>query len=89
MAIALVAVWIVVRVADDTAAAAAARTAADAAALAGAADGRAAARDIAEANGGVLLDYRATADHVEVVVRVGPARARARAASMVVRVPSG
>jgi hypothetical protein len=58
-----------------------ARTAADAAALAGAADGRAAARRLASANGGRLVAYRALGDDVLVEVDVGGVSARARARS--------
>lgn len=63
-----------------------ARTAADAAALAGAAEGEDAARDLAEDNGGELLDYETTGDEVRVRVRVGDvdAYARARATARVV-----
>jgi hypothetical protein len=56
-----------------------ARTAADAAALAGAADGEGAARDVAAANGGVVESYAVEGADVAVVVRVGSARAPARA----------
>jgi hypothetical protein len=56
-----------------------ARTAADAAALAGAADGEAAARRFAAANGGILLSFRAEGADVEVAVRVRNAEATARA----------
>lgn len=62
--------------ADD---AAKARTAADAAALAGAADGFAAATELAEANGGTLLAYNAFGNQVEVRVGVGSSVAVARA----------
>ena len=71
-------------VADETARA---RTAADAAALAGVAEGRPAARRLAEANGGVLVEYRNEGATVEVVVRVGDAAARARAEAVVEWVP--
>jgi len=57
-----------------------AQTAADAAALAGAAEGRAAARDLAERNGARLVTYRQNGSEVEVVVQLGVATARARAA---------
>ena len=67
--------------ADD---AARARTAADAAALAGAAQGLTAATQLAEANGGVLVDYQAFGNQVEVRVRVGSGLAVARAKSTVV-----
>ncbi len=56
-----------------------ARTAADAAALAGAAEGEGAAREVAEANGGELLEWAAQGPEVWVEVRVGDARARAKA----------
>lgn len=56
-----------------------ARTAADAAALAGAAEGEAAARDIAAANGAEVVGWRAEGTDVWVEVVLGDARARARA----------
>ena len=56
-----------------------ARTAADAAALAGAAEGRAAADEIAADNGAVLESFTANGDEVEVRVRVGTSHATARA----------
>ena len=56
-----------------------ARTAADAAALAGAAGDEAAARALAEANGGELITFVRLSTGVEVVVRVGEVSARARA----------
>ena len=56
-----------------------ARTAADAAALAGAAEGEAAARSVAAANGGVVESYAVEGADVAVVVRVGSAHAPARA----------
>jgi len=59
--------------------AARARTAADAAALAGAAEGRAAAVRLADANDGRLLRYRPEGRDVVVTVRVGRADATARA----------
>jgi hypothetical protein len=60
--------------------AARARTAADAAALAGVRDGQGAARRLASANGGSLVEYRDISDvEVEVVVQVGEARALATA----------
>ncbi len=62
--------------------AARARTAADAAALAGAADGRKAARDLAEANHGELLEYRQVGSKVTVRVQVGDAAARATAVAV-------
>ena len=58
-----------------------ARTAADAAALAGAAEGRAAAEQVAAANGAVLESFDSFGDEVEVRVRVGGSHARARARS--------
>lgn len=67
--------------ADD---AARARTAADAAALAGAAEGYAVAAELAEANGGDLLDYNAHGNQVEVRVQVGSSIAVARAERTVV-----
>lgn len=68
------------RLGADAAASARARTAADAAALAGAADGEAAARDLAAANGAELIDYRAEGLEVQVRARVADAEADARAA---------
>jgi hypothetical protein len=56
-----------------------ARTAADAAALAGAADGPAAAEDMAEANGGHVLDLVEDGAGLTVTVQVGDAVATARA----------
>ncbi len=56
-----------------------ARSAADAAALAGAAEGEAAAREVAAANGAVLIDWRADGAEVWVAVRLGEARAVAKA----------
>jgi hypothetical protein len=56
-----------------------ARAAADAAALAGAAEGEAAARALATANGAVLESFRLDGADTVVVVRVGRARATARA----------
>jgi putative Flp pilus-assembly TadE/G-like protein len=56
-----------------------ARTAADAAALAGAAEGREAAVAIAEANGAKLEQFEAMGADTRVTVRVGEARATARA----------
>jgi Putative Flp pilus-assembly TadE/G-like len=63
--------------------AARARTAADAAALAGAADGKAAADDLAEANDAELVRYVQVGETVEVTVRYGEARAVARAVAEV------
>jgi len=56
-----------------------AQTAADAAALAGAAEGEDAAREMAHANGGTVISWRASGDDVWVQVRVGRARAVAKA----------
>ncbi|MEY2433898.1 MAG: hypothetical protein QOC92_3623 [Acidimicrobiaceae bacterium] len=56
-----------------------ARTAADAAALAGAAEGPAAAEEVALANGSVLESFTAMGSDVEVRVRVGSTHATARA----------
>lgn len=56
-----------------------ARTAADAAALAGALDGRAAAERLAADNGGTIEHFAVSAGDTEVTVRVGGARATARA----------
>lgn len=58
---------------------AAARTAADASALAGAAEGEVAARDVATANGAVLLRYEVLGQDTRVTVRQGQAEAIARA----------
>lgn len=56
-----------------------ARTAADAAALAGAAEGEAAARALATANGAELVTFAVLGSTVEVAVRHGPASATATA----------
>jgi len=56
-----------------------ARTAADAAALAGAAEGAGAARELAAANGGDLIEFTQQGRDTRVVVRVGPARAVGKA----------
>lgn len=56
-----------------------AQTAADAAALAGAAEGEDAARDIAAANGAQVVTWRSAGDDVWVEVRLGTARAVAKA----------
>lgn len=56
-----------------------ARAAADAAALAGAAEGEATAREVAAANGAELTSWRAAGLDVWVEVRVGEARAHAKA----------
>jgi hypothetical protein len=74
--VALVALVPAARALEDRARA---RTAADAAALAGAAEGEAAARRLAAANGGRLVDFRPEGASVVVRVRVGVAAASARA----------
>ncbi len=56
-----------------------ARTAADAAALAGAVEGEASAREVAAANGAVLVRWRAVGPDVWVEVTLGRARAVAKA----------
>lgn len=56
-----------------------AQAAADAAALAGAAEGEDAARQVAEANGAVLLDWGAAGTDVWVQVQVGDNEALAQA----------
>jgi outer membrane lipoprotein SlyB len=56
-----------------------ARSAADAAALAGAADGEEAARAMAEVNGAELVLWRTEGPEVWVEVRLGDARATAKA----------
>ncbi len=68
------------RLGGDAVAVARAQTAADAAALAGAADGEDAARSLANANGAVLVAFRAEGAEVQVRTRVGDAEAEARAA---------
>ncbi len=65
---------------DDSARA---RTAADAAALAGAVDGRAGARSMAEQNGGTLVEFVQRGEMVDVEVRVGDSSATARAGARV------
>ncbi len=67
------------RLGGDAVQAAQARTAADAAALAGAAEGEAAAREVAGANGAVLVAYVQDGLDVEVRARVGDAEVVARA----------
>lgn len=62
-----------------TAEAARARSAADAAALAGAAEGEAAARQLAADNGATLESFTVDGAEVQVSVRLGRATARARA----------
>jgi len=56
-----------------------AQTAADASALAGAAEGPAAARELAAANGARLVTYRQVGLDTRVEVEVGSARAHGRA----------
>lgn len=56
-----------------------ARTAADLAALAGAAEGERAARELAEANGAALIEFRADGTDVWVVLERDKVRAEARA----------
>ena len=56
-----------------------AQIAADAAALAGTAGGRAAAAELAAANGGVLVSFAMVGDAVQVEVRLGDTFATARA----------
>ncbi len=75
-AVALVALVPAARALDDRAQA---RTAADAAALAGAADGEAAAREVAESNGAELVDMRVSGGETVVEVRVGKVEAYAKA----------
>jgi hypothetical protein len=67
------------RLGGAAAARARAQTAADASALAGAADGREAARALAEANGARLVKYEELGSDTRVVVELGPATARGRA----------
>lgn len=77
--VACVAMLLLVRLGTVAVHRAHARTAADAAALAGAAEGRAAAEQVAAANGAVLESFDAHGDDVEVRVRVDDSHARARA----------
>jgi len=77
--VACVAMLLLVRLGTVAVHRAHARTAADAAALAGAAEGRAAAEQVAAANGAVLESFDAHGDDVEVRVRVDHSHARARA----------
>ena len=67
------------RLGGAAAARARAQTAADASALAGAAEGRNAARALAEANGARLVDYEELGSDTRVVVELGSATARGRA----------
>jgi hypothetical protein len=79
VALAVVVLLALVPLAQGLAARAQARTAADAAALAGAAEGRDAAAEVAEDNGGRLLEWRSEGDEVWVRVQVRNARASAKA----------
>ncbi len=81
--LAIVAILAVARVGSALDDSARARTAADAAALAGVVDGREAARDMAAANGGELLEFRSDGRTAWVEVRVGGATARASAVAEV------
>jgi len=67
------------RVGGAATARAGAAGAADAAALAGAASGRAAAEELARANGAELLSYQEVGNDTQVRVRLGPAEATGRA----------
>ena len=89
IAIAAVAMVLVVHVGRAANDRARARTAADAVALAGAAEGRAAAEGIAAANHAAIERYTETGDGVLVRVRVGSARATARAARIASGCPTG
>ena len=73
------AVLLLGRLGEAGVARATARTAADAAALAGAAEGEAAAREVAVANGAVVLRYETSGQDSRVTVRKGGAEAVARA----------
>jgi hypothetical protein len=84
MTLAVVGIVVITRLSVAADASARARTAADAAALGGAAEGREAAAQLAEANGGELIEFDRVGANVEVVVRVDSAYARARAAVRVV-----
>ena len=79
MAVAVVVLLALVPVAEAAQQRAAARNAADAAALAGAAEGEAAAREVAADNGAELVRWRARGLDVWVVVVLGDARAEAKA----------
>jgi hypothetical protein len=79
VALAVVVLLALVPLARGAADRAQARTAADAAALAGAIDGEAAARQVAAANGADLVAWRAAGVEVWVEVRLGDARAVAKA----------
>lgn len=88
VALAVVVMLALVPLARGAADRAQARTAADAAALAGAAEGEAAAREVAEANGGLLLGWKRAGLAVLVVVQVGDAVARAKAEVVVPSAPA-
>ena len=79
VALAVVVMLALVPLAQASRQRAAAATAADAAALAGAAEGEEAARSVAAANGATLVAWRAVGLDVWVVVRLGGARAEAKA----------
>ena len=79
VALAVVVLLALVPLAQAAGSRAQARTAADAAALAGAGEGEHSAREVAEANGARLTAWRAEGDEVWVEVRVGDARAVAKA----------
>ncbi len=79
IAIAVVVLLALVPLGRAAATKAKARAAADAAALAGAAEGEEAAREVAEANGAELREWRARGDEVWVLVQVDEARAAAKA----------
>jgi hypothetical protein len=79
LAIAAVLAVGVVRVGGVVTDRARAHTAADAAALAGAAEGREAAVEVADANGGALVEFVDVGEEVEVTVRIGDVEAVARA----------
>jgi uncharacterized membrane protein len=77
--LALLAAWLLAGLGAAALDRAKARTAADAAALAGAAEGERAAREIAEANGAVVVSFEQRGADVIVRVRLGRATASARA----------
>lgn len=79
LGVGLMAVLLVVHVGIQVDQQAQAQTAADAAALAGAAEGRLAALQMAEINGGVLEVFEANGASVQVVVSIGTTHAEARA----------
>ncbi len=75
----IVTIFLLGKLGQQAAERASAQTAADAAALAGVAAGEDAAGETAKNNGGTLLSYVHVGQKVEVVVRVGHAKATARA----------